>query len=88
MRVFDSTGTEIGNATADSNGYPTLTTSPGNPLSQGTYYIGVSSAANNAYGITDGSNATGGQTSGDYTLTVQLQNPDPNGTIQGASTSI
>src|SRR5262249_59569793 len=53
-------------------------------LSAGTYYIGVSSAGNNQYSIADGSGAANGQSTGDYTLTVQLTNPDPNGIISGA----
>ncbi|HEY1685404.1 MAG TPA: S8 family serine peptidase [Tepidisphaeraceae bacterium] len=87
--LFDSNGNQLQAVTGtNSNGYPTLTTP--NPLTGGTgdnnsvYYIGVSSAGNNAYNITDSSNATGGSTTGDYKLTVSISNPDPNGVPQGA----
>src|ERR1019366_2244294 len=84
VRLFDSAGNQI--AIVDgttSSGYPTLT-SPGSPLAAGTYYIGVSSQGNDSYKITDGSGATGGSTKGDYSLSLSLSNPDPNGVPAGA----
>ncbi len=84
VRLFNSSGGQIGIETGTSSaGYPTLT-STGSPLAAGTYYIGVSSAGNNSYNISNGSGATGGVTTGDYTLTLTLGNPDPNGVPAGA----
>jgi hypothetical protein len=81
LRVFDQGGNELGASTGDaSNGYPSLQ----GALSAGTYYVGVSSAGNSVYHIADDSGAAGGQTTGDYTLTLSLSNPDPNGVISGA----
>ncbi len=83
VRLFDSAGNPLAIATGTSSaGYPTLTTA--NPLAVGTYYVGVSSAGNAAYHITDGTAAAGGNTTGDYTLTLSISNPDPNGVPQGA----
>jgi subtilisin family serine protease len=83
VRLFNSSGGQLTIATGTSaSGYPTLTTA--NPLAVGTYYIGVSSAGNAAYNISDGSGATGGNTTGDYSLTLSISNPDPNGVPQGA----
>jgi hypothetical protein len=49
VRLFDSTGGQIAIETGTSSaGYPTLTTDTGTPLAAGTYYVGVSSAGNNA----------------------------------------
>jgi subtilisin family serine protease len=85
IRLFNSSGGQIDIAVGNSSaGYPTITTDTGTPLATGTYYIGVSSAGNVAYDISDGSGATGGSTTGDYTLTVALGNPDPNGVPAGA----
>jgi Subtilase family/Calx-beta domain/Bacterial pre-peptidase C-terminal domain len=85
LRLFDSTGTQVAIATGTSSaGYPTLSTDTSSPLAAGTYYLGVSSAGNNSYNINDGSGATGGSTTGDYSLTLTLSNPDPNGVPQGA----
>jgi hypothetical protein len=75
VRVFDSPGTQIAAAATQ------VTTAT---LAAGTYYVGVSSAGNTAYDITNGSGAAGGQATGDYQLTVSLSNPDPNGVIAGA----
>lgn len=83
LRLFDSSGNQLDIATGtSSSGYPSIATT--DPLAAGTYYLGVSSAGNNSYNITDGSNATGGSTTGNYTLTVGITNPDPNGVPQGA----
>ncbi len=85
LRLFNSSGGQIDAAVGTSSaGYPTITTDTGSPLAVGTYYIGVSSAGNVAYNISDGSGATGGSTTGDYTLTLALGNPDPNGVPAGA----
>ena len=62
--------------------YPMLNTAA-NPLAVGTYYLGVSSVGNESYTI-NGTGAAGGATQGDYSVQIQLINPDPNGTIQGA----
>ncbi len=85
LRLFDSTGTQIEIATGTSSaGYPTITTATGSPLAAGTYYVAVSSAGNNLYNIVTGTGAVGGVTMGDYTLTLSLSNPDPNGVPEGA----
>lgn len=84
LRLFDSTGAEIAHAIGTSTGYPTLTTPAGTPLAIGTYYLGISSAGNGSYTI-NGTGATGGTSQGDYTVQIELQNPDPNGTVQGAA---
>ncbi len=84
-RLFDSAGNQIVIAQGNSSaGYPTLTSSAATPLPAGTYYLGISSAGNIAYNITDGSGATGGSTTGDYNVTLSISNPDPNGVAQGA----
>jgi subtilisin family serine protease len=83
--IFNSSGGEIAAATGNSSsGYPTIITPTGSPLAEGTYYIGVSSAGNAAYNILTGTGAAGGSTTGDYTLTLSLGNPDPNGVPAGA----
>src|SRR5262249_50697569 len=64
-----------------SSGYPTLTTGR---LEPGTYYVGVSAVPNTAYNISNGSGATAGGSAADYSLSISLSNPDPNGVIQGA----
>ena len=85
VRLFDGTGTQVASAVGTSaSGFPTLTAGTTTPLAVGTYYVGVSSAGNGSYAIADGSAATGGSTTGDYTLTLTLSNPDPNGVVQGA----
>jgi hypothetical protein len=53
-------------------------------LAAGTYYVAVSSAGNAVYNIVTGTGAAGGATMGDYTLTLSLSNPDPNGVPEGA----
>jgi subtilisin family serine protease len=84
LRLFNSSGTQLGSATGTANTYPTLATAANTPLPIGTYYLGISSVGNAVYTI-NGAGATGGTSQGDYTLQIELQNPDPNGTIQGAS---
>ena len=83
LRLFDAGGNPI--AAADNSGadpYPILQSGR---LAAGTYYFGVSSVSNVAYDINTGAGAANGATSGDYTLTVSLANPDPNGVAQGAA---
>ncbi|MDB5329994.1 MAG: hypothetical protein JWP03_1145 [Phycisphaerales bacterium] len=84
IRLFNSNGIIVGTATGTPGAYPTLITSAGNPLLPGTYYAGISSAGNNAYTI-NGTGAVAGSSSGDYAVTFNLNTPDPNGTIEGAS---
>jgi len=82
-RLFDATGNEIVGAQVTFNsGYPTMTTPP---LSPGTYYFGVSAFGNAAYFAQNGAGASGGTSTGDYSLAISLSNPDPNGVIQGAA---
>jgi hypothetical protein len=80
LRVFDSSGIELGAISGLASSGIGLQGS----LSPGTYYIGVSGAGNAGYHIADGSGAVNGLSTGDYTLSVQLTNPDPNGVITGA----
>ncbi len=88
VRIFDAAGDQIAAAAGTSTaGYPTITAgTESSPLAVGTYYVGVSSAGNAAYTITGaGGNRTGATGStGDYTLSLALSNPDPNGVVQGA----
>jgi subtilisin family serine protease len=85
VRIFNSSGGQIAIATGNSSsGYPTLSTPDGSPLAAGTYYVSVSSAGNNSFNIVNGNGATGGSTTGDYSLTLSLGNPDPNGVPAGA----
>lgn len=83
LRLFDANGNQL--AAADDAGvdlYPLLQSGR---LPAGTYYFGVSSVANIAYNITTGGGGANGASAGDYTLTVGLSNPDPNGVAQGAT---
>jgi subtilisin family serine protease len=83
LRLFDSSGNLIASTTGSAASYPTLTTPGGTPLAVGTYYVGISAVGNTAYTF-NGTGAAAGNSQGDYTLTIGLQNPDPNGTVQGA----
>jgi subtilisin family serine protease len=80
VRVFDSGGNDLGHASGPASNTIELQ----GTLDPGTYYVGVSSAGNAQYNIADGSGAAGGQSTGDYALSVQLTNADPNGIITGA----
>lgn len=80
LRLFNAAGELIANAGGGA-GYPTLTTQR---LEIGTYYLGVSGAGNTGYAIGTGEGARAASSQGDYTLTVGLANPDPNGVVQGA----
>ena len=83
LRLFDADGTPV--AAADDEGadpYPALQ-SP--RLAAGTYYFGITSVANVSYDVVGGGGAADGGPGGDYTLTVGLSNPDPNGVAQGAT---
>jgi len=76
LRLFDSAGAELtvqntGGAGADE----TLTSAV---LPAGTYYLGVSSSGNEAYTPATGAGATGGTTSGAYTLTSGMFLPSDN----------
>ncbi|HZN65801.1 MAG TPA: S8 family serine peptidase [Tepidisphaeraceae bacterium] len=88
LRLFDDNGVEIARADAAAGPqgvvYPALRTDTNNPLPTGLYYVGVSSLSNVAYDVVGGSGASGGQSEGDYFLTVALGNPDSNGSAQGA----
>jgi hypothetical protein len=84
LRIFSSVGTEIGvvtNATA-AGGVETRTI---NPLTIGTYYVGISSAGNVAYNPVTGAGATGGTTRGAYTLSVDFATPAPGLNVQQTS---
>ncbi|HET6246260.1 MAG TPA: S8 family serine peptidase [Tepidisphaeraceae bacterium] len=81
LRLFDSSGNVVASADGTAGSYPTLSTSA--PLTVGTYYLGISSVGNESYTI-NGTGAAGGTSQGDYVVTMQLFNPDPNGTVQGA----
>ncbi len=81
LRLFDSTGNVIDQNNGTAGSYPTLTTP--NALAIGTYYLGISGVGNENYKI-DGTGATAASSLGDYAVQIQLFNPDPNGTIQGA----
>jgi subtilisin family serine protease len=75
LRVFNATGTEVAHGTSS------VATAQ---LAAGTYDVGVSGAGNTAYDVNTGTGAVNGQGTGDYQLTVSLNNPDPNGVIAGA----
>ncbi|HWE03076.1 MAG TPA: S8 family serine peptidase [Tepidisphaeraceae bacterium] len=82
LRLYDSSGNLVANVDGTAGKYPVLTTSA-TPLGIGTYYLGISSVGNENYTI-NGTGAAGGTSQGDYSVQIQLINPDPNGTIQGA----
>ncbi|HZL34086.1 MAG TPA: S8 family serine peptidase [Tepidisphaeraceae bacterium] len=82
LRLFDASGNLVATITGTSSAYPVLVSGAG-PLAVGTYYLGVSGAGNTGYTI-NGTNAGGGISQGDYAITFELQNPDPNGVVQGA----
>ncbi|HWE92550.1 MAG TPA: S8 family serine peptidase [Tepidisphaeraceae bacterium] len=84
LRLFDSNGILLATATGTPGAYPTLTAPAGGTLAPGTYYLGVSSLGNTAYTI-NGTGAVAGISGGDYSVTINLSTPDPNGTIQGAT---
>jgi hypothetical protein len=88
VRLFDQAGNQL--ASLDNSGndpYPTLDTATAlsSPLAAGTYFLGVSAAGNSAYNPTDASGVATGGSIGDYTVTIGLSNPDPNGVVQGAA---
>ena len=89
LRLFNSSGFQVARADGTAGAYPVLGAGGGGnpggePLPPGIYYVGVSSLANTAYSVADGSGAVGGLSQGDYTLTVALNNPDENGVAPGA----
>ena len=81
LRIFNAAGVEI--AANDDFGTGKYSTA-GVAVTPGTYYVGVSSFNNLAYNIVSGTGASGGRSTGDYLLGVQLNNPDPNGVFTGA----
>lgn len=81
VRLFDSAGNELSVVAGSAGAYPTLVSER---LAAGTYYLGVSSVGNGAYSVLDRSGVVAGASNGDYTLTVGLANPDPNGVPQGS----
>lgn len=85
VRIFNAAGTEVASAAGTTAAYPTVETDPFSPLSTGVYYIGVSALPNAAYNIVNGSGAVAGTAAGDYELSIRLNNPDPNGVVQGAT---
>lgn len=82
VRLFNAAGQQLQvTQSSSASTYPTLTTAA---LSPGTYYLGVSGAGNLAYTVSPRGGAVSPGPQGDYTLTVGLNNPDPNGVISGA----
>ena len=80
VRLFNSTGTATQVTTAPGNSSVALTAS----LAAGTYYVGVSSAPNNAYDPTvAGSGPDGG--TGAYTVSFGLDTADADGVLSGAA---
>ena len=79
LRLFDASGNQLLIATNPGSGYPAIAIPVTQPLAVGTYYVGVSSSANNTYNITNATGIGGGTSEGDYQLQVTLNNPDPHG---------
>src|SRR5262245_28844143 len=69
IRVFDSTGAPVGGVVngGGAGAAEALSTAV---LPAGTYYVGISSAANTAYNAATGTGAAGGTTTGSYALRV------------------
>lgn len=86
IRLFDAAGNQLARADGAGGLYPTFRTAQNQPLSPGTYYVGVSSLSNVNYSIMTGGGVGNGGSEGDYALTVSLNNPDFNGVAQGATT--
>ncbi|QOV91300.1 S8 family serine peptidase [Humisphaera borealis] len=84
IRLFNAAGTEIAQADGTTGNYPTLETDPFDPLNTGVYYVGISAQPNVAYNVVNGSGIATGGTAGDYQVVISLNNPDPDGVIQGA----
>ena len=66
LRLFDSLGNPLQLVTSAGG----ITTLNAGTLAAGTYYIGVSDKSNVAYSAKDGTGATGGLTTGAYTLST------------------
>ncbi len=82
IRLFDTNGAELSRAEGTVGvGYPVLTSTR---LTPGTYYVGISGAGNTGYLITSGVGVSDATSTGDYSLSVTVTNPDPNGVVQGA----
>jgi len=85
LRLFDAAGNLItANDDIDTEGDNTFSRIAHN-LTQGTYYVGVSAAANSSYNPrVSGSGSTAGET-GNYALKLSLNNRDPDGWIHSAT---
>ena len=82
LRLFDATGHQIDandNDTGGNTGYSRLD----HFLQAGTYYVGVSGAANDHYDPNDAGSGTAGSL-GDYSITFDLNNGDTNGLLSSA----
>jgi hypothetical protein len=88
VRLFDANGNALASATdVPGDTAPTLDTADvlSQQLAAGTYFVGISSAANNAYSPVDASGVVASGTGGAYSVSFGLNNPDPNGVVQGAT---
>jgi len=80
LRLFNSSGVaEFFSALG--SGYRSYTTSA---KSSGTYYVGISADGNATYNVISGAGRAAGNSTGDFSLEINLSNPDPNGVAQGA----
>jgi len=80
MRLFNANGTDITSDDDTGTGtFAKITTF----LNPGVYYVGTSGFSNTTYNPNVAASGTAGQT-GNYTLTLTLDSPDPNGLISGA----
>jgi hypothetical protein len=68
IRIFDSTGTPL--QAINSGAAGTADVASGVSLGKGTYYVGVSSIGNSNYNAATGVGASGGTTTGSYSLQV------------------
>jgi hypothetical protein len=81
VRLFDSAGNQLSVTEGTASSYPALVSAR---LSPGTYYVGISATGNESYTIVQRGGAVNGDTTGDYSVTFSLANPDPNGVPQGS----
>ena len=82
LRLFDAAGNEV--AANDDVGDDRYSRIQSGQLQPGTYYAGVSSFGNEAYSIVSGAGGTG-ESTGSYSITIALSNPDPDGVASGAA---
>lgn len=82
LRLFNAAGAEVARLDGSASAYPNLVFNIPQP---GTYYLGISSLTNDSYNINDGSGVGGGNSTGDYQLTFQINNPDTDGSPQAAT---